>query len=75
MVSVYIWKGTRHRDAEVVLIAKTREALAGRLIKEARARHSYDNPAFLVLPVEGGSEPYLDWIATQTSAPRPAEHE
>ena len=24
--------------------------------------HSYQPPEFLVLPVEGGSQPYLDWL-------------
>jgi uncharacterized protein involved in tolerance to divalent cations len=24
--------------------------------------HSYQTPEFLVLPVEGGGKPYLDWL-------------
>lgn len=66
MVSIYIWNGERHRDAEVVMIVKTRRGLAGRVIAETRGRHPYENPALVVLPVEGGSVPYLDWIARQT---------
>jgi len=72
MVSIYVWKGERHRDAEVVLIAKTRPALADDVISETRRRHPYENPAVLVLAVETGSEPYLDWIGAQTASRRPS---
>jgi periplasmic divalent cation tolerance protein len=27
-----------------------------------RARHTYDTPEFIVIPVVGGSEEYLDWV-------------
>jgi periplasmic divalent cation tolerance protein len=40
--------------------------LAERVIAEARGRHPYENPAFLILPVDGGSAPFLDWIGQQT---------
>jgi periplasmic divalent cation tolerance protein len=68
MISIYIWNGARHRDAETVMIIKTRRGLADRVIAEARARHAYENPAFLILPVEGGSATFLDWIRDQTDA-------
>jgi periplasmic divalent cation tolerance protein len=68
MISIYTWNGARHRDAETVMIIKTRRGLADRVIAEARARHAYENPAFLILPVEGGSAPFLDWIRDQTDA-------
>lgn len=69
MVSIYTWKGARQRDAETVMIIKTRGALAERVIAEVRRRHSYENPALVVLPVAGGSAPYLDWIAAETGGP------
>jgi periplasmic divalent cation tolerance protein len=68
MISIYSWKGEPHRDEEVVMIIKTRRALADRVIAAARGRHPYENPAFLILPVEGGSAPFLDWIRQQTVA-------
>ncbi len=66
MISIYTWNGARHRDQEVVMIVKTRRALADRVIAETRSRHPYENPALLVLPVEAGSAPFLDWILGQT---------
>ena len=68
MISHYRWQGALERGEEAVMIIKTRRVLAERVIAEARGRHTYDNPAFLILPVEGGSAPFLDWIAKQTTA-------
>ena len=40
-----------------------------RVIAEARKLHPYSNPAFVVLPVDGGSEDFLRWIMEQTAKP------
>ncbi len=69
MISIYRWKGQRQRDQECVLIIKTRESLAEAVIAEGRRRHSYDNPAFLILAVEGGSDGYIEWLMTETTQP------
>lgn len=67
MTSIYHWQGERHRDSEVVMIVKTRASLAERVIRDMRERHSYSNPALLVLPLEGGSEDFLGWILDETA--------
>jgi periplasmic divalent cation tolerance protein len=69
MTSIYIWEGKRERGMEAAMLIKTRASLADRAIAEARKLHSYTNPAFLVLPVSGGSEDFLRWIAEQTTRP------
>jgi periplasmic divalent cation tolerance protein len=66
MISIYVWDGKRHRDAETVMIVKTRAAMADLVIAETRRLHPYENPALLVLPVEGGAPAYLDWLFGQT---------
>jgi periplasmic divalent cation tolerance protein len=68
MVSLYTWQGERHRDAEVVMFIKTRAGLAEAAIAEARQVHPYSNPAFLVLAIESGATPFLQWIMDQTQA-------
>lgn len=68
MTAIYRWNGAIQHDGECVLIAKTRESLAERLITEAREHHPYTTPAFLVIPVIGGSEPYIAWLMSETSA-------
>ncbi len=70
MTSIYVWQGKRHEDSEAVLILKTRAALADRVVAEAKALHPYDNPAVVVLPVNGGSAEFLAWIDAQTLSPR-----
>lgn len=62
MIALYRWEGRLQRDAECVLIVKTRAGQADAVIAEGRARHPYTTPAFLVLPVAGGSEPYIAWL-------------
>jgi len=54
------------------MIIKTRAALASQVVAEARKLHPYTNPALLVLPVNGGSQDFLDWIAEQTRTAAPA---
>lgn len=66
MISIYNWKGARQRDAETVMIIKTRTLLADAVIREVRALHPYENPALLMLPVSGGSQAFLDWIMSET---------
>ncbi len=71
MISIYVWEGKRHRDAEVVMLVKTRRSLADRVVAEVRSRHPYDNPALIVLPVDGGSADYIGWLLEQTENPPP----
>lgn len=70
MTSIYVWQGERHRDAETVMLVKTRAALAEQVVAQARRLHPYANPALLVLPVTGGSAEFCRWVAEQTAAPR-----
>ncbi len=70
MMSVYVWDGTLQREQEVVMLLKTRAGLADRLIGAAVAMHPYDTPAFLVIPVTGGAQPFLDWVNEQTAIDR-----
>lgn len=69
MTSIYRWQGAQCRDAETVLIIKTRRGLADSVLAQVRARHPYTNPALLVLPVEGGSPDFIAWILAETAAP------
>ncbi|WP_246659547.1 divalent-cation tolerance protein CutA [Ancylobacter moscoviensis] len=66
MVSIYRWQGEIERANEVVMILKTRVDLAEAVAQAVRARHPYETPAVLFLPVIGGDADYLDWIADET---------
>lgn len=66
MRSVYRWQGAIEEAAEVVMLVKTREALAEEVTAAVRTMHAYGNPAILVLPVVGGSADFLGWIVAET---------
>ena len=62
VVSFYRWKGRLERDAEVLLVIKTRgerfEALKSALLAE----HPYEVPELVALPIAAGHERYLEWL-------------
>jgi periplasmic divalent cation tolerance protein len=66
--SIYRWEGAVQDDTEVLLIAKTREALLPALTARVEALHPYDVPEVIALPVTGGSEPYLSWLRASSQA-------
>jgi periplasmic divalent cation tolerance protein len=61
--SHYWWQGKIESGAEVLLILKTQKAKLAALEELVLARHPYDTPEFLVLPLKAGSKKYLDWLA------------
>ncbi|KAA5603599.1 divalent-cation tolerance protein CutA [Blastochloris sulfoviridis] len=65
--SVYRWQGAVERATETVMIVKTRAARTEAVAIAIRARHPYDTPAILVVPVTGGEPGYLAWIAAETA--------
>jgi len=66
MISVFKWKGAREEANEVAMIIKTRSALVEKVLDETKRLHPYEVPAMLVLPTEGGSPEYCDWILRET---------
>jgi len=61
--SHYWWQGRIESGAEVLLVLKTRKSRLAALEKLVLAKHPYDTPEFLVLPLTAGSKRYLDWLA------------
>ena len=68
MTSVYRWRGSLEESSEVVMLIKTRSALADQAIAVAKTVHPYDLPAMITLKIEAGYQPYLDWIVSETKA-------
>jgi periplasmic divalent cation tolerance protein len=65
MNSIYTWQDKLQIDEEVVMIAKTTSSKVDALIDRVKSIHSYDCPCILQLPVAGGHQPFLDWIASE----------
>jgi periplasmic divalent cation tolerance protein len=68
MKSVYAWKGAVERADEVVAILKSREGLRDALFAAVKARHPYETPILLALPVAEGDPDTLAWIVAETQA-------
>lgn len=64
--SVYRWQGTIERAAEHMLVCKIRAADFDDVAAAIKANHAYDVPEIVLLPIEKGFGPYLDWIANAT---------
>ncbi len=64
--SIYWWEGELQEDREVIVIAKTREALVPELIEKVKSLHSYDCPCIVSLPILDGNKAFLDWIVDET---------
>ena len=61
--SHYRWQDKIESGTEVLLILKTQKSKLAALEKLVLAKHPYDTPEFLVLPVNAGSIKYLEWLA------------
>ena len=66
MVSLYWWQGAIERGDEVVMIIKTRAALAEAVRGAVRQMHSYTTPAILVVPIESVDADYHAWLIAET---------
>jgi len=64
--SIYRWQGAVEDAVEQLLLLKARAADVEALAARVRALHSYEVPEVVALPIDGGSAPYLAWLAEST---------
>jgi uncharacterized protein involved in tolerance to divalent cations len=69
--SRYVWNGAIQRQAEQLLLIKTRTALFETVHARIRTLHSYDTPEIVALPIESGDADYLAWIDQTTNQDAP----
>lgn len=67
MTSIYRWEGALQRDEETVMLIKSTAARSDAVMQAIIRRHPYAMPAVLVLPIDGGSRAFLDWIERECS--------
>ncbi|RLJ68089.1 divalent-cation tolerance protein CutA [Sulfurisoma sediminicola] len=65
--SVYRWQGVVEEAEEVPLLIKTTAARYGELEAAIRARHPYELPEIVAVPIAHGLPAYLGWIAAATT--------
>jgi periplasmic divalent cation tolerance protein len=63
-LSVYRWEGAITRTEECLLVIKTKRSALDLVLGRLVSLHSYRVPPIVVLPVESGYQPYLDWISS-----------
>lgn len=66
MRSIYHWQGKIESGKEVVLIAKTKNALVNELTEHVKNLHSYDCPCIVTLPIQDGNAEFINWIRNET---------
>jgi len=66
--SIYRWKNKVQNEQEYLLLIKTTAAHAAELQSAFQGLHPYELPECVQLPVEGGSEEYLAWLAAEVSS-------
>jgi periplasmic divalent cation tolerance protein len=67
MESFYRWKGQVEDDRERQLVMKTTAGRVAALKARVHELHDYEVPEFIVLPIVGGSDAYLNWIRESTA--------
>ena len=65
--SLYRWQGKTADEREVVIMLKTRSGCLDALRTAFGELHPYKVPELLALPVEAGTEKYLEWISGETT--------
>ena len=61
-VSIYRWRGETVREAEILMIVKTRRDLFPRVREIVEARHSYEVPEIVAAPLAELSPAYRDYL-------------
>jgi periplasmic divalent cation tolerance protein len=69
--SVYRWQGTIGNATEIPLLIKTTEARYAAVEAAILARHPYELPEILAVPIAHGLPAYLAWVAAETPAEDP----
>ncbi|WP_341917581.1 divalent-cation tolerance protein CutA [Polaromonas sp. YR568] len=64
--SFYVWQVQSRREAEYLLLVKTRATLYAQVETFILAHHPYETPEILQLPVTAGSSAYLQWLGAST---------
>ena len=56
-----------HKDAELLLIMKTQNALVPKLAEVVKSMHPYQECEVISTQITGGRESYIQWIRDSTT--------
>ena len=60
--SVYEWENQIQNDEELLLLIKTTKEQEKDIYHTVESLHSYDTPELITIPINHGSQPYLQWL-------------
>lgn len=60
--SIYSWNGKVEESNEELLMIKTLREFQQKIEDRIKSLHPYDTPEIIYFPIEGGYQPYLDWL-------------
>ncbi len=63
--SLFWWQGKLDSAQENLLIVKTKASLLNELTRLVKEIHSYDTPEIIALPIVGGNQDYIEWVAKE----------
>lgn len=66
--SIYRWKGEVQRETEHPLLIKTALDRYAELETLIRAKHPYELPEIIAVPIAQGLPAYLQWLESETRA-------
>lgn len=61
--SYFFWEGKSCDETEELMIIKTEMKLMDRIKARIKELHSYELPEIIIIPIGGGDDRYLQWIA------------
>lgn len=67
ITSIYEWQGKLEESGEILLMIKTTKQNYPAVESALRAKHPYELPEILAVPVEQGLSGYLDWVERCTN--------
>lgn len=68
LASTYFWDGKSEHAEEWLAFMKTARARVDDVIAMIAEDHPYEVPGIMVLKIDGGFAPYLEWIRQTTKA-------
>lgn len=71
--SVYSWDGRIQKEDEWQLVIKTTSAKVAAIEDTLNSIHPYEVPEIIALPIQQGSQPYLNWLTQQVAPMDPAQ--
>jgi|TARA_B110000495_G_scaffold203664_1_gene228588 periplasmic divalent cation tolerance protein len=64
--SIYIWEDKLESSQELRLSIKTTQIKVARIVESIKTLHNYDMPQIICIPITGGNDDYLKWVAAMT---------